>query len=438
MPTIDVSIEQEITLVVTPPNRRVATVVAPDRQITVVGIGGPAGTDGGGGGVSLGETSSTAYRGDRGKTAYDHSQTTGNPHSTTAAQVGADPAGSASTAQAAAIAAAATDATTKANAAQAASDPAGTASTAVTTHTGATDPHGDRAYAASLVTGLQPLDSDLTAIAALTTTSYGRSLLALADAAAARTALGLGTAATSASSAFDAAGAAASAQAASQPLDSDLTAIAALTTTSFGRGLLGLADVAALRSTANLGTNAPAITIPSGNWVHQLGIPAATGTTYTQSRLFFIPYLHTPSQAITGMRCYITTGVAATTLRFGLYAPHATTGYPDALMYDSGTFAATASGAVVTTGAITQNLHSSGITWLAVVAQGGAPTGIALQCRAYLIPGFSLLTAGPPVDANSVGIAYFQASVTGSLPSTATSPPGTSQAVNIPLIQVQV
>lgn len=42
------------------------------------------------GGVSLGETSTTAYRGDRGKTAYDHSQvTSGNPHGTTAADVGA-------------------------------------------------------------------------------------------------------------------------------------------------------------------------------------------------------------------------------------------------------------------------------------------------------------------------------------------------------------
>jgi len=45
---------------------------------------------GGGGGVSLGETSTTAYRGDRGKTAYDHSQiVSGNPHGTTAADVGA-------------------------------------------------------------------------------------------------------------------------------------------------------------------------------------------------------------------------------------------------------------------------------------------------------------------------------------------------------------
>lgn len=37
--------------------------------------------------LALGETSSTAYRGDLGKAAYDHSQTTGNPHGTTAAQI---------------------------------------------------------------------------------------------------------------------------------------------------------------------------------------------------------------------------------------------------------------------------------------------------------------------------------------------------------------
>ena len=40
-------------------------------------------------GVQLGETSSTAYRGDRGKTAYDHSQVvTGNPHNVTKSDVG--------------------------------------------------------------------------------------------------------------------------------------------------------------------------------------------------------------------------------------------------------------------------------------------------------------------------------------------------------------
>ncbi len=59
---------------------------------------------------------------------------------------------------------------------------------------------------------------------------------------------------------FDAAGAAAAAQAASQPLDSDLTAIAALSTTSFGRALLTAADAAGLRTTAGvvIGTNVEA------------------------------------------------------------------------------------------------------------------------------------------------------------------------------------
>lgn len=111
---------------------------------------------------------------------------------------------------------------------------------------------GDAAAAAAAIAASQPLDSDLTAIAALTTTAYGRAFLALANAAAGRAALELGTAATAASSAFDPAGSAAAAAAASQPLDSDLTAIAALSTTSFGRSLLAAANAAALRALAEL------------------------------------------------------------------------------------------------------------------------------------------------------------------------------------------
>jgi hypothetical protein len=106
----------------------------------------------------------------------------------------------------------------------------------------------------ALSTVYQPLDSDLTAIAALATTTFGRALLTAADAAALRTDAGLGTAATSAATDFDAAGAAAAAQAASQPLDSDLTAIAALTTTTYGRAFLALADAAAGRTALGLGT----------------------------------------------------------------------------------------------------------------------------------------------------------------------------------------
>lgn len=57
------------------------------------------------------------------------------------------------------------------------------------------------AYTDTRVATAQPLDSDLTAIAALTTTSFGRSLLALADAAAGRTALNAETAGAAASEA---------------------------------------------------------------------------------------------------------------------------------------------------------------------------------------------------------------------------------------------
>ena len=40
--------------------------------------------------LALGDTSTTAYRGDNGKTAYDHSQATGNPHNLPAASTSAD------------------------------------------------------------------------------------------------------------------------------------------------------------------------------------------------------------------------------------------------------------------------------------------------------------------------------------------------------------
>jgi hypothetical protein len=50
--------------------------------------------------------------------------------------------------------------------------------------------------AATATTTYQPLDSNLTAIAALTTTTFGRALLTQADAAAGRTTLGLGSLAT--------------------------------------------------------------------------------------------------------------------------------------------------------------------------------------------------------------------------------------------------
>lgn len=124
--------------------------------------------------------------------------------------------------------------------------------------------------------GAQPLDSDLTAIAALTTTTFGRALLALADAAAGRTSLGLGTAAVEAAGAF-------------QPTDSDLTAIAALSTTSYGRAFLTLADGAALRAVLGTGTASSSTYLRGdGTWATPSGGGGSASGEYDWS---YTPYL---------------------------------------------------------------------------------------------------------------------------------------------------
>ena len=116
--------------------------------------------------------------------------------------------------------------------------------------------------AAAAQAASQPLDSDLTAIAALTTTAYGRAFLSLANQAAlvallpasSETASGIIEIATQAetTTATDDVRAVTPLKlqqkltAWAQPLDTDLTAIAALTTTAYGRAFLALADQAAL------------------------------------------------------------------------------------------------------------------------------------------------------------------------------------------------
>jgi hypothetical protein len=94
---------------------------------------------------------------------------------------------------------------------------------AISTHEGLADPHPGYLTPAEGNAAFQPVDSDLTAIAALTTTTYGRAFLELANQAALVALLP-----------------------SYQPLDSDLTSLAALTTTAYGRALLELANQAAL------------------------------------------------------------------------------------------------------------------------------------------------------------------------------------------------
>ena len=158
-----------------------------------------------------------------------HLSSTSNPHSVTAAQVGADATGTA-----AAAVVAHTGAT----------DPHGDrsfATSAISTHAAATDPHGDRAFATSAVSTHSALTTGAHGI-----TAAGAALLDDADAAAQRTTLGLGTAATQAISAFEASGAIATHNAVTT----------AHGISAYGATLVDDADAATARSTLGLGTAA--------------------------------------------------------------------------------------------------------------------------------------------------------------------------------------
>ncbi len=73
-----------------------------------------------------------------------------------------------------------------------------------------------------------------------------------------------------------------------QPLDSDLTAIAALTTTGFGLGLLDDADAAAARASLNLGATEISIAINGGAGVYS-GTVTGQPTITTSSRIVCAP-----------------------------------------------------------------------------------------------------------------------------------------------------
>jgi hypothetical protein len=155
----------------------------------------------------------------------------------------------------------------------------GAAAAAVAAHEAALDPHSQYATDSALTSGLAGKSDtghghaagDVSGLATVATSG------AYSDLSGRPT---LGTAAAAATTDFDPAGSAAAAQAAaiaaSQPLDSDLTAIAALTTTSYGRAFLGLADAAAARSALALGS---AATAASGDFEAAGAVAAHTGDT---------------------------------------------------------------------------------------------------------------------------------------------------------------
>ena len=118
-----------------------------------------------------------------------------------------------------------------------------------------------------------------------------------------------------------------------QPVDSDLTAIAALSTTAFGRGLLEVASLAALQGSLGVPSNAPYI---DGEY-HVLARSVNLGSTFFPSSSSYVPGANTVTAqpvevlapvSIDGTYFYGQASVASGIVRHGIYAASASTGLP--------------------------------------------------------------------------------------------------------------
>lgn len=274
------------------------------------------------------------------------------------------------------------------------------------------DPAGTAASAVSALSSVyQPLDPDLTAIAALSTTSYGRAFLALVDAAAGRTALGLGTAATAATGDFQAA-------------DSDLAAIAALSTTSFGRSLLTQANAAAARATLGTdgGWNSVMITPAVGEWwgTHYNGGLYSQQVSGGTGFLYYLP-LWIPAGVTTVDRISVevTSNTATALTRLGLYLPDST-GKPGARLVDGGTVDSSAAGVVSVSLGSPPTVTPNSLIYVGLVPQTASAS--------YRQTSNGPLLKGSPIPSSTVAnvfartdtTAWRETGVTGALPATAT------------------
>lgn len=232
----------------------------------------------------------------------------------------------------------------------------------------------------------QPLNSNLTAIAALTTISYGRSFLELANAAAARTLIGavIGTNV--------------------QAWDADLDAIALIASTSYGRSVLALANAGAAQTYFGLVIGANVQAYDANNLTPISGL---TSTSYGRGLLEMAD--DAAAQAYIGLD--IGTNVEAWSANLDALAALSTTGkiyYLSAtntwtavtigsnLSFSSGTLNAVGAGTVTTVSVVTANGISGSVatatTTPAITLTLGAitPTTVnGLTCLA-LATGFSV------------------------------------------------
>lgn len=191
-----------------------------------------------------------------------------------------------------------------------------------------------------------------------------------------------------------------------QPLDSDLTAIAALSTTAFGRSLLEKANSIEARALLGVSEGGQSPLYASGFWstpVNGSSISAAT-----LNRLYLIPMRVDKVRQFDCIGAYVTSAIPGAVVRFGVYEFNISTARPGALLDDLGT---------VETPYVTQSTitidKTYGPGWIALAAVAQVAATNFYMCAATmggLLPG---------VNCVGIDVGHYIEGVTGPLPASA-------------------
>jgi hypothetical protein len=157
----------------------------------------------------------------------------------------------------------------------------------------------------------------------------------------------------------------------------------------------------------------------TGVW-YIMGTGASSTSGMTQSRLTYFPFVMPKAVTLARWAVRVTTLAAGSTFRGGLYAADSTGQLPGSLIYEdtgtlSGASAATVQRALGTAQALTAHTK---YFW-AIVAQGGAPSAQIWGAPNPYIADDSAATPATPGNPSVAATVYFEAGVTGALPSTA-------------------